>query len=43
MILRRGTVQGQTDKNLDYKTDHENTKKEKKKKEIFKSEVRDSP
>ena len=32
MILRRGTVQGQTDKNLDYKTDHENTKEKKKKK-----------
>ena len=40
MILRRAIVQVQTD-NLDYKTDHENTKKKKKK--SFKSEVRDSP
>ena len=29
MILRRSMVQVQTDKNLDYKTDHENTKKKK--------------
>lgn len=38
MILRRAIVQGQTCKNLDYKTDHENTKKKKSSK--VESEIR---
>ena len=37
MILR-SMVQVQTDKNLDYKTDHENTKKKKKSSKV-KSEI----